>query len=258
MKKFVSLYALLAHLSLFGFDIGVGFGLSSIDESFSSNLSTNEDRSGKDRYETHVNRLVPRVTIGHQFCIFDDFVTGISLEWKYLNYATTNENSSRGQILPNASFSSINIFGPEVIRDFTSQTRVYNEVLLLGSFGKEICNGFLYVGLGPALFNASNSIYVSSVHVPNGTGDHLVSTSVKDRKIMWGGAIQAGYSYFLSENVFVNMGYTYIQTGTSHFKNSVNTALLNGFDNPGPTTLSLKRALKFTVQEMVFSMNLGF
>lgn len=258
MRQCFLLIALFVNHSLFGFDAAIGFAWNSIDESFKSKLSTNENKSGKDRYETSVNRLAPVISVGHHFCFCNDWVARISAEWKYLNYRTPNLNSSRGQILPNATFSSINIFGPKVIRDFTSKTHLYNEVLLLGSVGREICNGFLYLGLGPVLFNASNSIFVSSVHTPNGVGDHLISSSVKDRKIIWGGAVQAGYQYFFNPNYFINIGYTYIQTGTYHFKNSVNASTLNGFNNPGPTTLSLKRAIKFTVQEFALSMNLMF
>lgn len=258
MKRFIFLWALVATSPLLGFYAGVGFAYNSIDESFKSTLSTNEDRSGRDQYETHKNRLVPVVTLGHQWCLCNDWSIGISAEWKYLNYRTPNENTSRGQILPNASFSSINIFGPEVVRDFTSISRLNNEVLFLASVQKELCGGFAYVGMGPVMFDASNSIDVTSVHTPNGTGDHLVSTSVKNHKIIWGGAARVGYQYFLNDCSFINCGYTYLQTGRNHFKNSANTATLNGFDTPGPNTLTLKRSIKFTVQEFFLSMNLLF
>lgn len=258
MKRFIFFCALSATVPLLGFYAGVGVGFNSIDESFKSTLSTNENRSGKDQYSTHQNRLVPMVTVGHQWCFCDDWSIGITAEWKYLNYRTPNDNSSRGQILPNASFSSINIFGPEVVRDFTSISRLNNEVLLLASIERELCGGFIYLGLGPMMFDASNSINVSSVHTPNGTGDHLVSTSVKEDKIIWGGAARVGYQYFLTENAFINAGYTYLQTGRTHFKNSANTARLNGFDTPGETTLLLKRSIRFTAQEFFLSMNLLF
>jgi hypothetical protein len=258
MKKLFLFCAIFASHSLFGFYAGVGFGINTIDENFKSNLSSSEDRSGKDHYNTHKNRWVPMVTLGHQFNFCGDWLVDLSAEWKYINYKTCNVGSSRGQILPNATFSSINFFGPEVLRDFTSITRLNNEVLLLASIGKEVCSGIVYFGIGPVVFNGSNTIYVSSIHTPNGTGDHLTSGSVKANKTLWGGAARIAYRYFLNENYFINIGYTYMQTGSAQFKNTANAAELNGFDTPGPTTLFLKRSIKFTVQELIVSMNLAF
>lgn len=258
MKKLFLLFALLLTHPLFGIYVGVGLSWNTVDETFNSTLRTNEDRSGRDRYEASLSRFAPVVQLGHQFDLCNDWIAGIQVQWKYLNYKTPNENSSRGQILPNATFSSINIFGQDVHRDFTSKTHLNNEVLLLGYLGKQIVCGYGYFGLGPVLFTASNSIYVSSVHTPNGVGDHLISTSAKSHKTIWGGAVQAGYQYYLDPCFFVEASYTYLQTPRSHFKNSVNTAILNGFDNPGPTNLSLRRAIKFSVQEFIFSANLAF
>jgi outer membrane protein W len=259
MKKIVFLLGLLlTHHSLAGFHVGVGFSCTTIDETFQSTLLTNENRSGRDQYETSVNRLAPVVQLGHRFPLCNDWAIGILAQWKYLNYKTPNVNSSRGQILPNATFSSINIFGPEVRRDFTSKTRVNNEVMLLGCLGKQIINGYAYVGVGPVFFTASNRIYVSSVHIPNGVGDHLISTFVTSDRTLWGGAAQVGYQYCLNPNSFVNIGYTYLQSGKYLFNNTANTAILNGANNPGATTLFLRRTIKLSAQEFMCSMNLVF
>jgi outer membrane protein W len=258
MKKIIFLFTLLLSHPLVGFHVGVGFGWNTVNENFDSKLSTNEDKSGRDQYETSVNRLAPVIQLGYRFPLCDDWMMGLLVQWKYLNYKTPNVNSSRGQILPNASFSSINIFGPEVIRDFTSKTRLNNEVMLLGYLGKEIINGYAYAGLGPVFFTAANSMYVSSVHTPNGVGDHLISTSVTSNKTVWGGAAQVGYQYCLNENSFINISYTYLQTARYHFNNTANAATLNGANDPGATTLFLRRAIKFSSQDVMFSMNLGF
>lgn len=249
---------LLVHPLVAEFYGGVGFAWNTIDESFESTLCTNEHKSGHDRYKASTNRLAPVAQLGYQYSFCHNWTTGILAQWKYLNNKTPNENSSRGQILPNASFSSINIFGPEVIRDFTSKTKLNNEVLVLGYVGRELCKGSAYLGLGPVFFDASNSVYVTSVHTPDGTGDHLLSTSVTSNKAVWGGAVQAGYQYYLSSCFFINIGYAYIQTGSYDFKNTVNTAILNGHDHPGDTKLSLKRSIKFSVQEFILSLNLAF
>jgi hypothetical protein len=259
MKKILFFFSFLFTLPIAAeFHGGVGFAWNTIDETFHSNLHTNEDRSGRDSYETSLNRLAPLVQIGYRYSRCNEWAIGALAQWKFIDYKTHNVSSSRGQILPNASFSSINIFGPEVIRDFTSKTRLKNEVILLGYLGKHIACGYAYLGAGPVFFNASNSIYVSSVHVPNGVGDHLISTSVSKSKAVCGGAVQAGYQYYLCTNSFINISYTYVQTGKTHFKNSANAALLNGADNPGNTTLFLKRSIEFAAQEFMISMNLEF
>lgn len=258
MKKIVFLFALLLTHSLAGFHIGVGFGWNTIDETFDSKLHTNENKSGRDRYKTSMNRFAPVVQVGYQFPFCNDWVMGILVQWKYLNYKTPNVNSSRGQILPNASFSSINIFGPKVVRDFTSITHLRNEVMFLGYFGKQIVNGYVYLGLGPVFFNASNSLYVTAVHTPNGVGDHLISTSVTRHRLVWGGAVQVGYQYCLNSYSFLNISYSYLQSAKYRFNNSTNAAILNGADNPGPTTLFSRREIKFSAQEFMLSMNLAF
>ena len=119
-------------------------------------------------------------------------------------------------------------------------------------------DGYAYLGLGPVFFTATNRVYVSSVHTPNGVGDHLISTFVTNHKTVWGGAAQAGYQYCLTPCSFINISYTYLQSGKYHFDNTANAAILNGANNPGITTLFLKRAIKFTAQEFIFSMNLLF
>lgn len=258
MKKIISLFALLLTYPLTAFYFDVGLAWNTIDETFHSTLRTNVNKSGRDRYEACVNRFAPVVQVGHQFPLCDDWSIGILAEWKYLNYNTPNVSSSRGQILPNATFSSINIFGPNVIRDFTSKTRLRNEVMILGCLGKQIIGGFAYFGLGPVFLTSSNRIYVSSVHIPNEVGDHLISTSVKKHKTIWGGAVQLGYQYCLCSNFFLNLSYTYMQTPEHHFKNKANAAILNGANNPGGTVLFLKRKIKFSAQELMLSMNLQF
>jgi hypothetical protein len=88
MKKLLYLFALLLTHPLFGFHAGIGFGWNTIDETFKSTLATNQDRSGKDRYDAKVNRLAPMIMLGHQFCLGNDWVAGFSAAWKYLNYTT--------------------------------------------------------------------------------------------------------------------------------------------------------------------------
>lgn len=150
MKRFILLLALLVvHSVSAGFHGGVGFSWNTIDETFESYIYTDTLKSARDHYEANENRLAPVVQLGYRLPFYNDWIAGILAEWKYLNYKTLNVGSSRGQIIPNAVFSSQNFFGNNVNRDFTSKTRLYNEVLLLGYLGKRIMYGDAYLGLGP-------------------------------------------------------------------------------------------------------------
>lgn len=245
-------------LSTPGIYAGFGGSWNTIDETFNSTLITSERRSGQDHYKADHSRLAPMVQIGYWKPFCQGWLWGVAAQWKYLRYVTPNDNASQGQHISNASFSSINIFGPNVLRDFNSQTRLNNEVLFLSYFGKQLQNGYAYLGVGPVLFTASNSLYVSSIHTPNGVGDNLISNAVSRHKTIWGGSVQVGYNYYLDSTFFLNLNYTYSQTGTIKFNNSANTALLNGFSIPGPTTLNLKRSIRLRVQEVMFSINKVF
>lgn len=235
------------------FYVGVGGGWNTIDERFQSTLSTTHTQAGLDSYRVSNNRLFPSIGVGYWHPFKTQWLWGISAQWAYLSYNTPNANNPNGQYLPNASFSSINIFGPDVLRDFSSRTKMNNQITLLFYAGNQLNNGYVYLGAGPALFTASNSIFVSSVH--QGGGDILFSNSVSANKTLWGGAIQAGYDYFLSRFYFLNFSYTYSRSADVTFNNAVNAAQFNGAVNPGGTTLTLNRTVHVTNQQVMASIN---
>lgn len=240
-----------------GIYAGVGGSGSTIDESFNSKLSI-PTASAYDSYSASRTRLTPLVQVGYWMPLSRGWLWGAVSQWKYLGYNTPNVNTSRGQYLPNASFSSQNFFGSMVNRDFSSLTRVNNEFLLLLYGGMQVNRGFAYLGLGPSAFTGCNRIYNSSVHIPNGTGNTLISTSVTSCKTLWGGAIQAGYNYYFDPTWFLNFNYTYVQSGWFTFKNSINTALYNGANTPSGPTLTLNRQVRLSTQEIMVSINKVF
>lgn len=201
---------------------------------------------------------MPLVDFGYATPICGQWVCGLSAHWKYLGYKTPNVDANLGQHIPNATFSSINFFGPNVLRDFTSLTRLNQEFLSLVFGGMRLQNGYVYFGVGPLFFASSNSIYVSSVHIPNGIGDFLISASSTDHKTSWGVATQLGYNYYLGATCFLSMSYTYAQTRKIHYNNTVNAAQLNGENIPGPTNLYLDRSIGFSSQEILISINKVF
>lgn len=239
-----------------GFYLGLGGGWTTNDETFSSTLYNNIGKSAEDHYNVSQNRLTPLVQLGYWAPFCNGWLWGLSSQWEYINYRTPTDDNSRGQHIPNATFSSINFFGPDIDRDFTSQTRANNEFITLLYIGKQISNGYAYLGLGPALFSVSNSIFVSSVHTPHvGNIDNLTSTSTHQSKTLWGAAAQVGFNYFLNSSWFFNLNYTYSQSGKYNFNNSENAALLNGATSPGLTPLNLNRSIYVSSQAILFSIN---
>ncbi len=239
-----------------GFYAGIGGGWNTIDETYASTLFTSTHKSAHDNYNVSSNRLAPLIQLGYWRPFNETWLWGVTAQWEYLGYQTANVNSSRGQYIQNASFSSINFFGPDVLRDFTSQTNINNEVLLLFYLGMQMQQSYVYLGLGPALFTASNNIYVSSVHTPHG-GSNLVSTSVGANNTLWGGAAQVGFNLYLNPIWFLNFSYTYLKSTTGSFNNSANATKLNG-GSAGPTTLNLNRAIRWSTQEVTLSINKVF
>lgn len=238
--------------------LGLGGSWNTVDETTKTTLAVSPFQSGNDRYYASSSRFSPSVQIGYWAPVYSSWLWGVSAQWNYLGYKTENDHASRGQNLPNATFSSINIFGPNVIRDFSSQSQLNNEALFLGFLGLPTTNGFVYLGIGPALLTATNSIYVTSIHTPAGTGNQLTAGSVSSNHILWGGAVQVGYNYYLEPTIFLSLNYTYLYSGKYNFNNSVNAAELNGFDVPGPTELDLNRSVSFRAQGFMFSINKVF
>lgn len=242
----------------YGFYAGLGGSWNTIDETYQSTFFTSRNISAKDHYNASSNRLAPLIQLGYWQPLTEKYLWGAVAQWKYLGYQTANVNNSRGQYIQNASFSSINFFGPNVVRDFTSKTKIKNEALFLFYLGAQLQQSYAYLGIGPVLFTSANSIYLSTVHVPDGTGDNLISTSTSANKTVWGGALQVGYNYYLDCSWFLNVNYTYIKSATNQFKNSVNTARFNGANNAGPTALNLKRNIHWDAQEVMLSINKVF
>jgi hypothetical protein len=236
-----------------GFYAGIGGGWNTIDERFNSTLFTSTFKGALDNYDTSRNRLSPTIQLGYWAPFNTKWLWGVAAQWEYLHYKTVNVNTTHGQSLPNATFSSINIFGPDVMRDFSSQTKADNVVNFLFYGGEQFSRSYVYFGIGPALFKAANKVFVSSVHV--GGGDTLISTLVNANKTLFGGAAQVGYNYYINSSYFLNFSYTYSQSKTYNLTNSVNAALLNGAISPDSVTVNINRTINLMDQHAMVSIN---
>lgn len=236
--------------------VGVGGSWSFTEEEYRSTFRTSTGNGAIDHYNAEQNRVIPIAQLGYWAPAHSEWLWGIAAQWLYSGYKTVNENSNLGQHIPNATFSSINIFGPDVIRDFSSQTGVNNAARLLFYAGQQFKQGYAYLGIGPAVMSASNSVYVSSIHsAPDTNSDTLFTNSVKSNNTMWGGAAQVGYNYFINPGYFINFSYTYTQTGTYQFNNTTNTALFNGAASPGPNMLNIDRRISIAQQDIAITIN---
>ncbi|WP_298623349.1 hypothetical protein [uncultured Legionella sp.] len=239
-----------------GLYMGVGGGWSLTEEDYHSTFRTNTGNGAIDHYNAAQNRIIPMAQLGYWAPVHSDWLWGLAGQWLYAGYKTTNENSNLGQHIPNASFSSINIFGPDVIRDFSAQTKVTNEARVLLYAGQQLKQGYVYLGIGPAVLAVSNTMYVSSIHsAPNTNSDTLYSNSAKTNKTLWGGAAQVGYNYYINPSYFINFSYTYTQTAKHQFDNSTNTALFNGAMSAGPNLLSMNRRVSIAQQDVAITIN---
>lgn len=240
-----------------GFYGGVGGSWNTVDETFNSLLLTSAANSAEDHYDISDNRFAPMVQLGYWAPWRTEWLWGIAAQWKHLYYNSFNEDSNLGQHLQNASFASINIFGPNVIRDFSSQTRINNEVMALFYLGEQFKHSYVSLGLGPVLFTTRSNVYVSSVHHPIGGGDNLLSTGVQSNNILWGGAAQAAYNYYINPTWFLTVSYTYAQSAKRTFNNQESTLLLNGGAGV-PALLDVNRTVRIIAQDVMFSINKVF
>ncbi len=236
-----------------GFYTGFGGSFNTIDERFNSTIFTSTFKGAFDDYQVSRNRLSPSLQLGYWRPISSNWLWGISAQWEYLNYKTINVNTTHGQNLPNATFSSINIFGPDIMRDFSAQTKANSVANILFYGGERFLKSYFYVGLGPSLFFTSNNVAVSSVHV--GGGDTLVSSLVDAKKTLVGAAAQVGYNYYLNPLYFIGFNYTYSHSQKYQFKNTANAALLNGAINPGPIGVNINRFISISDQHLMVSIN---
>lgn len=115
MRKTLFLFALLLTQPLAAFYGGVGLGWNTVDETFNSNLHTNEDRSGRDRYEASMNRFAPVVQLGHQFAFCNDWAVGILAQWNISTIKPPTKIAAEGKFsLMPRSPASIYLVGTSI------------------------------------------------------------------------------------------------------------------------------------------------
>jgi hypothetical protein len=163
--------------------------------------------------------FAPQGQIGY-FRNFTDsnWLWGVKLLYQYLNVTATDQDIVAPQVgiltLTGSAPVDTTFTGHAIIQ--SAQTRVTHELLLIPFIGCTIKNSYLYLGIGPSLFDTQSKFYnvtgyadVNGVHLDvSGTPANFSSA-----KWMWGGAAQVGMTYYFDSTWNLDMNYTYAVTG---------------------------------------------
>ena len=190
---------------------------------------------------------------------------GIKYFYQYLNSTTTNKDVAIPQY---GSFTSTNAAGGDtftghVVVD-SLQTTLKSEMALMPFIGHAFDKSYVYLGLGPALFNTQTNFYGSTGYADiNGVHTDITSTpdDFKNNNWIWGGAAQLGMDYYFSPSWFLDVNYTYARTQNYHVSDSApftsqTTSASKTYTTRG--TLYLKDSEHFSAQTVSVSINKTF
>ncbi len=147
-----------------------------------------------------------------------NWLWGLELMYQYAQIKATAQGANKD------GGSYIDLIDPAInVTDLITMARVQTKVtdlLLLPAFiGHTYSKGFIYLGAGPALFRAQQTVYNSS---DTDLGYYIGNImSFTNTKWMWGGAVQAGLAYYLNPSWFLKLNYTYALTANYSFDNNV-------------------------------------
>jgi opacity protein-like surface antigen len=191
-----------------------------------------------------------------------DWLWGFKAAYKYTGASLTNRGIDSPQtgtivtLYPTPEEGSLT--GNALLK--SSQTRIDHEFLFVPFIGHSFSSSFLYVGAGPALFGTRSELndLVGLADI-NGNKFNLTGTPIdfSSTKWMWGGAVQVGMTYFLSESWFLDMNYTYARS--EKYKESYSAPFTNVVD--GDTyegSVFVDTHDKITSQGVVISINTLF
>lgn len=179
-----------------------------------------------------------------------EWLWGLEFLYQYTNLKIKAPNS----------ISAIDVINPGVnITDTIGLGAIeakVNDTLMLPAFiGHSYKNSFIYVGIGPALFN--NQQKVSEIKDTEsayylGTIDGIFKSTW-----LWGGAVQVGMAYYVASSWFFKLNYTgaftgyYLLNKTSPFAPEINQGFNSG-------SLHFHSRQNLISQEIALSLNKVF
>ncbi|CAM4435405.1 MAG: hypothetical protein LEGION0403_FIIPPAGN_02227 [Legionella sp.] len=131
-----------------------------------------------------------------------------------------------------------------------------NDTLMLPAFiGRSYKNSFIYVGIGPSLFNTQQKI----TEINDTESAYYLGSlnGITKNKWIWGGAVQAGMAYYVNSTWFFKLNYICAFTGNYALNKTVAFApeMNQGF-NSG--TFSFHSRQSLVSQEVALSLNKVF
>lgn len=240
-----------------GFFLGVGAGFQPIkvDSKLSGQLSSLSGFPPTDTLnlisqspEISQYSISEEVHVGyfkHLPC--SEWLWGVKLAYQYLQ----NNSSDKTLYL---DFDNAANTHNQVVADLeTDIDHVFSGLVF---FGRSYSHGFTYLGIGPVLFDANNTInnlYDDHSGYYIGRLEDLDSSS----RWIWGGMVQVGINYYLNANWYFDLNYTYALSGRTDINNSGNfTPTINNGLNSG--TLTINNSERINSQAIIVSINKVF
>jgi len=158
-------------------------------------------------YDTE-NTFAPEIQGGFYKHMPDsNHLWGVKFSYQYLG-AVTQHNSFT--VAQNGSVDGTPLIGNALVE--SAQTTLNHELLLLPFIGHSFTNSHVYLGVGPALFGTKSNLY-GEIGFANLSGNPSDLTGAPANNAssawVWGGAAQAGFSYFLAPDCSLDFSYTY-------------------------------------------------
>ncbi len=207
--------------------------------------------SSLDQLDNTNSKFAPLAQIGYWAPIDDEWLWGVQVTYKYLNY-TVNSDSYTGSLLQNATgLASLN--SAKLVK-----TSFQNELLLLAYGGMQFDKGYFYLGVGAAMWTVRDHFGVAVALNNVVTNGNNFTNFFTQTGTLWGGAFQVGYNYYMKSDWFLGLNYTYALSGT--FSKS-ETANANAFNNAAvinSNNVTVTRTVSIETQEFMFSVNKVF
>lgn len=241
-----------------------GEGISSIQTSTGANTNGIAQGSGA-TFHAITNTFAPEVQAGYmKYFSGTDNLYGLKFSYQYLRANATNPDLYIPQLGQSTSSTGTTsaLFG-YVIAD-SVQISMNHELALLAFIGHAFENKYIYLGVGPSLFNLQSRNYnsIGYAEVEGVTVDVTGLVNYSSPSIWaWGGAAQVGMSYFINPTWFIDASYTYAITGsntTRHQQPFTNGANLAGVNYLTSGTLMTSDTMKISNQSVSVSINKVF
>lgn len=241
-----------------------GEGISNIQTNTGANSNGIAEGNGAP-FHNITNSFSPEIQIGylkHAPC--SENLYGVKFTWQYLGSSATNSNLYIPQVGVSTSSTGVtsSLFG--YVNADAVQVSANHEFNLLAFIGRSFGNKYIYLGIGPSLFNLKSKNYYSIGYAEfegvtiNVTG--LVSYS-SPSVWMLGGAGQLGMTYFITPDWFIDASYTYAITGSrmiNHQQAFSNASSVGDVDYVTTGTLFTKDTLRVNNQSLLLTINKVF